>query len=109
MFSLKDKVALITGSSRGLGYLLAREFAERELVPLAARWDENEEFPWDSVAALKSMDLMGASLPGEYGGQGLSYAELSIIHEEIARVCMTTSTTYLTHLSLSSESVRVKS
>ncbi|MEX2599027.1 MAG: acyl-CoA dehydrogenase family protein, partial [Dehalococcoidia bacterium] len=82
-----------------------REFAEQELAPLAARWDENEEFPWDGLEALKRMDLMGASLPTEYGGQGLSYAELSIIHEEISRVCMTTSTTYLTHLSLSAEAI----
>ena len=77
-----------------------REFADRELAPLAAGWDEREEFPRASIEALKSMGLMGMTLPPEYGGAGLSYAELAIAEEEIGRVCMATSTTHLAHLSL---------
>ena len=82
-----------------------RQFAEAELAPLADRWDANEEFPWESLDALKRMDLMGITLPPELGGAGMSYAELAIVAEEIARVCMTTSTTHLTHVSLSEAAI----
>jgi alkylation response protein AidB-like acyl-CoA dehydrogenase len=82
-----------------------RDFAEAELAPLAAGWDEREEFPWASMEALKRMDLMGLTMPTEYGGSGASYAEMVIVAEEIARVCMTTSTTHLTHLSLSETTI----
>ena len=77
-----------------------REFADSEIAPNAARWDENEEFPWASVEAMKRMGLMGMTAKTAHGGAGASYAELAIAAEEIARVCMTTSTTLLAHLSL---------
>ncbi len=77
-----------------------REFADSEIAPSAARWDENEEFPWASVEAMKRMGLMGMTAKTAHGGAGASYAELAIAAEEIARVCMTTSTTLLAHLSL---------
>lgn len=77
-----------------------REFADAELAPNAARWDENEEFPWASVEAMKRMGLMGLTAKSEHGGSGASYAELAIAAEEVARVCMTSSTTLLAHLSL---------
>lgn len=82
-----------------------REFAERELAPNAARWDQNEEFPWVSVEALKGMGLMGLTMDPAYGGAGAPYTDLAIVGEEIARACVTTCTTYLTHLSLSSTTI----
>jgi alkylation response protein AidB-like acyl-CoA dehydrogenase len=82
-----------------------REFADAELAPLAARWDENEEFPWESLDALKRMELMGLTIPSDQGGAGASYTELAIVEEEVARVCMTTSTTHITHLSLSAATI----
>jgi len=82
-----------------------RDFAEAELAPLAARWDENEEFPWESIEGLKRMDLMGLTIPVDVGGAGASYSEMVIVDEEIARVCMTTSTTHLTHISLSAATI----
>ena len=77
-----------------------REFADSMIAPNAARWDENEEFPWDSVQAMKDMGLMGMTSRTTYGGSGAPYAELAIASEEIARVCMSSSTTLLAHLSL---------
>ena len=77
-----------------------REFADAELAPNAARWDEREEFPWASVEAMRRMGLMGMTAGTAHGGSGASYAELAIAAEEIARVCMTSSTTLLAHLSL---------
>ena len=77
-----------------------REFADDEIAPNAARWDANEEFPWASVEAMRRMGLMGMTAKVEHGGAGASYAELAIAAEEIARVCLTSSTTLLAHLSL---------
>jgi butyryl-CoA dehydrogenase len=96
--------ALYTDDERLLATTI-RDFAEAELAPLAARWDANEEFPWESIEALKRMDLMGLTIPAEVGGAGASYAEMAIVDEEIARVCMTTSTTHLTHISLSASTI----
>ena len=81
------------------------DFADRELAPKSARWDENEEFPWESVEALKGMGLMGLNIPQEFGGTGAGYSETAIVAEEVARACMTTSTTYLTHVSLSASTI----
>ncbi len=96
--------ALYTDDERLLRATI-REFAEAELAPLADRWDANEEFPWESLEALKRMDLMGLTLSAELGGAGMSYTEFAIVAEEIARVCMTTSTTHLTHVSLSEATI----
>ena len=77
-----------------------REFAEAELAPNAARWDQNEEFPWESVEAMRRMGLMGMTAKTAHGGAGASYAELAIAAEEVARVCVNSATTLLAHLSL---------
>ena len=77
-----------------------REFAEAELAPNAARWDQNEEFPWESVEAMRRMGLMGMTAKTGHGGAGASYAELAIAAEEVARVCVNSATTLLAHLSL---------
>lgn len=82
-----------------------RDFVDKELAPKSARWDENEEFPWESIEAVKGMGLMGLNIPTEYGGTGAGYAETAIVAEEISRACMTTSTTYLTHVSLSAAAI----
>jgi butyryl-CoA dehydrogenase len=81
------------------------DFADKEIAPLAAGWDEREEFPWASIDALKKMDLMGLTIPSKYGGAGASYGDMCITGEELGRACMTTCTTYLTHLSLSAASI----
>jgi alkylation response protein AidB-like acyl-CoA dehydrogenase len=91
--------ALYTEEERLLASTM-RNFVDIELAPLAAQWDTNEEFPWASVSAMKRMGLMGMTADTAYGGSGASYAELAIAAEEIARVCMTSSTTLLAHLSL---------
>jgi butyryl-CoA dehydrogenase len=96
--------ALYTDDERLLAKTI-RDFAEGELAPLAARWDANEEFPWESIEGLKRMDLMGLTIAADVGGAGASYAEMAIVDEEIARVCVTTSTTHLTHISLSASTI----
>ncbi|MFC1939843.1 acyl-CoA dehydrogenase [Chloroflexota bacterium] len=70
---------------------MARDFAEKELEPIAARIDEEASFPAESIKKAAEIGLMGAGFPEEYGGSGGGAVEQAIIFEEIARVCAATS------------------
>jgi acyl-CoA dehydrogenase len=64
---------------------LAHEFAERELRPRAAHYDETEEFPWDVFHRAAEVGLAAYDLPGEYGGGGIdSLLTSCLIGEEMA-------------------------
>jgi 3-sulfinopropanoyl-CoA desulfinase len=65
---------------------LARDVAERELLPNARHWDETEEFPHASWDALKKYDLFAITIGEQYGGMGLGDVEAAIVLEELARV-----------------------
>jgi 3-sulfinopropanoyl-CoA desulfinase len=65
---------------------LARDVAERELLPNARHWDETEEFPQASWDALKKYDLFAITIGEEFGGMGLGDIEAAIVLEELARV-----------------------
>lgn len=65
----------------------ARELANSEIAPNAARVDREEQYPWDNVAALTREGLMGMTIPREYGGMGASYFDAALVIEEMARVC----------------------
>lgn len=69
---------------------LARDVAETELRPWAAYWDEHEEFPARSLAAVRDAGLLNLCIPVEYGGQGLGLFEGCLVVEELARVCLST-------------------
>ena len=49
---------------------MIREFAEKEVKPLAATIDEEERFPQESVDKMAALGLFGIPLPVEYGGAG---------------------------------------
>lgn len=70
---------------------MARNFAEKEVKPLAARLDETGEFPVELVKKMGELGLMGVDIPEEYGGANLSYVCYAIAIEEIARHCGSTS------------------
>ncbi len=63
----------------------AREFAEGEITPVIARYDEAEEFPADLVRKLGELGFMGALFPPEYGGAGLDYVSYALVVEELSR------------------------
>jgi alkylation response protein AidB-like acyl-CoA dehydrogenase len=65
---------------------LAREVAERELLPNARHWDETEEFPEASWDAMRKADLFGITIGEQYGGMGMGDIESSIVLEELGRV-----------------------
>jgi acyl-CoA dehydrogenase len=60
-----------------------RRFAENEIEPVAAEYDEAETYPHDVMEEAAKMGLTGAAIPVEYGGAGYSTLELAIIIEEL--------------------------
>jgi acyl-CoA dehydrogenase len=66
---------------------LAREFAEREIRPVAAAYDERSQHPGDVIAKAHAVGLMNPHVPDEYGGAGLSAFEQMLIGEELAWGC----------------------
>ena len=73
----------------------ARQFAEGEFAPLAAQWDEREEFPKAVLAKAGELGFCSLYTPEAAGGLGLSRLDASIVFEELARGC-TSTTAYLT-------------
>jgi butyryl-CoA dehydrogenase len=69
---------------------MCREFAVRELVPNARRWDEKHEFPREAVKKLAELSLLGVAVPDAYGGAGLDNVAYALAMEEISRGCAST-------------------
>ena len=73
---------------------MVRDFATKELEPIAAQIDEEAKFPAENIRKMAELGLMGIPFPEEYGGSGRGALEFAIVVEEIARVCAATSTIY---------------
>lgn len=79
---------------------MIREFAEKEVKPLAASVDEEERFPEETVKKMAELGIMGIPFPKEYGGAGGNNTLYSIAVEELSRVCATTGVIVSAHTSL---------
>ena len=66
---------------------LAHEFAERELRPVAAEWDEREAYPPDLLAKAAQAGLTAYAIPAEYGGGGVDAVTSALIAEELSWGC----------------------
>ena len=77
-----------------------REFAEKEVKPIAAEIDENHRFPRETVVKMAKQDMMGIPIPKEYGGAGGDAISYAMVVEELSRVCATTGCILATHTSL---------
>ena len=62
----------------------AREFAQNEIVPVAAAFDESGEFPVDTIRAAGELGFMGVEVPEEYGGAGLDAISYVLVLTEIS-------------------------
>jgi acyl-CoA dehydrogenase len=62
-----------------------REFAEREIAPIAHELDEKEQFPRASVGKMADLGLMGLLVPEEYGGSGADTMSYALAMEEVSR------------------------
>jgi alkylation response protein AidB-like acyl-CoA dehydrogenase len=84
---------------------LARQFAENELKPLAHRWDQNKEFPFELIPKLSALGFMGMGIPEQYGGAGLDLLSCALIMEEVSRHCGSTALTLASHNGLGSKHI----
>jgi alkylation response protein AidB-like acyl-CoA dehydrogenase len=64
---------------------LCRDFAEREIRPRAAEIDRTDEFPWDLYKRMAELDILGMTVPPEYGGSGADTVSWCVAQEELAR------------------------
>ena len=79
---------------------LFRDFAEKEVKPLAIEVDETEEFPRVTVDKMIKAGFMGIPVPKEYGGQGCDPLTYAMCVEELSKVCGTTGVIVSAHTSL---------
>ena len=77
-----------------------REFAEKEVKPLAAEIDEEERFPVETVEKMVKAGFMGIPFPKKYGGEGGDNLGYAMAVEELSRVCGTTGVIVSAHTSL---------
>ncbi len=62
-----------------------RDFAEKEIAPVAPRIDKTEEFPAAELKKIARLGLFGLTIPEKYGGSGRGLVDLCIAVEELAR------------------------
>ncbi|XP_058473260.1 short-chain specific acyl-CoA dehydrogenase, mitochondrial [Solea solea] len=67
-----------------------RDYADRELLPIAARLDKEHSYPVKQIQELGAMGVMAMEVPEELGGAGMDYLAYSLAMEEISRGCANT-------------------
>jgi short/branched chain acyl-CoA dehydrogenase len=77
-----------------------REFAETRVAPVAAELDREARFPYDLVAELAELGLMGIPIAEEYGGAGADTVSYAIAIEELTRIDSSVAITVAAHTSL---------
>jgi len=66
---------------------LARKIAQEKIKPVAAKYDQTEEYPWDIIKIIAEAGLFGLFIPEEYGGMTPSVLSLCLATEELSRAC----------------------
>ncbi len=79
---------------------MLRDFATKELEPVAARIDETSEFPAEEVRKMADLGLMGLTIPEKYGGSGKGKVEFCIAVEELTRASAALASYFRISLSL---------
>jgi short-chain 2-methylacyl-CoA dehydrogenase len=77
-----------------------RDFAEQKVAPVAEELDREHRFPYDLVAELAALGLMGMPIPEEYGGGGSDTISYAIAIEELTRIDSSVAITVAAHTSL---------
>ena len=77
-----------------------RKFAESRIAPVAAELDREHRFPYELVAELAELGLMGMTVPEEYGGAGADTVSYAIAVEELTRIDSSVAITLAAHHSL---------
>ncbi len=82
-----------------------RDFALKEVKPLAKDIDEEERFPSETVAKMRNLNMMGICFPESFGGCGADTLAYILAVEELSRVCATTGVILSGHTSLCSSPI----
>jgi alkylation response protein AidB-like acyl-CoA dehydrogenase len=73
---------------------LTRQIAEREILPVRAKLDDEEIFPREIIRTMGDAGLMGVFIPEAHGGLGGGIMDLCLVTEELSKACLGVSTTY---------------
>lgn len=65
-----------------------RDFADREIRPVAREWEAADRYPAEIVETMKGLGLFGLTVPEEYGGLGADMVSFALVFEEISRAWM---------------------
>jgi butyryl-CoA dehydrogenase len=84
-----------------------RDLAQKEFAPRAAEVDKHHRFPRENWDLLAQSDVCGLVFPEQYGGAGLDALCYSIVVEELAKACATTSVMYSAHVSLCAKPIYI--
>ena len=79
---------------------MVREFAKKEIEPLAAEIDETCEYPLANIKKMGELGLLGIPFPEKYGGAGMDTLSLALAIEEVAKACGSTCLSMAAHISL---------
>lgn len=79
---------------------MVRDFAQKEIAPIAAEMDRTEEFPWPVVRKMAGLGLLGLPIPEKYGGAGADTVSYAIAVEEVSRASGSLGITLAAHTSL---------
>ena len=79
---------------------MVREFAEKEIAPVASDLDKKGEYPDEILKKMAKLGLLGIIIPSEYGGAGLDTISYVTIIEEISKRCASTGVITSVHNSL---------
>jgi len=69
---------------------MVRDFAEKDVAPLAAELDEKGEVPFENIKTMGRLGLLGLTAPEEYGGCGADTISYVIAIEELSKACAST-------------------
>lgn len=79
---------------------VARDFAQKHILPHVMEWDEVQHFPKDVLHEMGKLGMMGIFVPEEYGGSGFGYHEYVAVIVETAKVCGSVGLSLAAHNSL---------
>src|SRR5437660_9507912 len=82
-----------------------RDFARSEVAPVAEELDRNKAFPYEIVAKLGKLNLMGIPFPEEYGGGGGDTLAYALAVEELTRIDSSVAITLCAHTSLGTQPI----
>ena len=77
-----------------------KEFVSREVLPIASKMDQADEFPVDLFKKMGKLGFLGVTIPESYGGSGMDYRAQAIIEEELGYASASLGLSYGAHSNL---------